>query len=166
MNPATSAATAVLEKLTEAKITPAKLARALGVSRQLGSLMLQGKRGIPIWHLDAIAALLKKSVPELFVSHPVIARNENASLNVRSHQSDIEAGRGADAPPTVTPRHDAAITDREAYALADTYTITDALRTIGELARYAETLVGTPTGPRTDAAPRHSRAAHKRRSAG
>jgi DNA-binding Xre family transcriptional regulator len=66
-NAAVSAKDAVLEKLRRARIGPTVLAAAIGVTKQQASMMLQGKRGIPTWHLDRIADLLATSVPDLFV---------------------------------------------------------------------------------------------------
>ena len=45
---------------------PADLAKALNVDRSTASLMLSGKRGIGTRHLDAIAAYVRVSVPDLF----------------------------------------------------------------------------------------------------
>ena len=57
----------MLAKLKAAKVRPADLARALEVDRSTASLMLSGKRGIPTWHLDAIAELIGVTVSDLFV---------------------------------------------------------------------------------------------------
>lgn len=52
----------LLQKLKDAQVRPADLAKALAVSRPLASMMLSGKRGIPTWHLDAVADLLNISI--------------------------------------------------------------------------------------------------------
>jgi DNA-binding Xre family transcriptional regulator len=65
-----AAADVMLEKLKAARVRPVDLAKALGVDRSAASLMLAGKRGIPTWHLDAIAALLGIGVADLFSRGP------------------------------------------------------------------------------------------------
>lgn len=66
-NDSVGAPDVLLEKLKTAQIKPSTLARALNVKPSMASMMLAGKRGIPTWHLDAIADLLGVSVPDLFV---------------------------------------------------------------------------------------------------
>lgn len=61
---------AVRLRLTEARIRPTELGKALHISKQQASLMLSGKRGISLWHLDRIAGLLKTSVSDLFRDLP------------------------------------------------------------------------------------------------
>lgn len=71
------AADVVLQKLKDGKVRPADLAKALDVDRSTASLMLSGKRGIPTWHLDAIAQLLSVPVPELFVTGEMSRRRQS-----------------------------------------------------------------------------------------
>jgi hypothetical protein len=56
----------LLEKLKAARLKPVTLAKALGVSGAMASMILSGKRGVSTWHLDAIAKLLSVQVKELF----------------------------------------------------------------------------------------------------
>jgi transcriptional regulator with XRE-family HTH domain len=102
-----SASDAVLLKLKRARVRPADLARALGVSRPMASLMLAGKRGIPTWHLDAIADLLKLEVPQLFAV-PDEERDEASSRP-----------RGADGAATAHARRvrelEGRLQEREAF---------------------------------------------------
>lgn len=74
------AADVVLQKLRAGKVRPADLAKALDVDRSTASLMLSGKRGIPTWHLDAIAQLLSVPVPELF-EPPGMSRRRQSDKN-------------------------------------------------------------------------------------
>ena len=77
-NAGVSAQDAVLQKLQQAGIRPTQLGKAIGVSKQQASMMLAGQRGIPTWHLDAIAELLNTSVPNLFV--PELKQEKIAEL--------------------------------------------------------------------------------------
>lgn len=155
----------VLQRLKQKKINGATLGRALGVSRQSGSLMLRGKQNIPIWHLDAIAHLLGTSVPDLFSSSatsPVMAGSQNASSNVLSEQ---QPGRGIDAAHTASTRlkHDAGTVappaDLELNILRST------LKSIGALVRDAEQATGTGTRAGGHAHKEHRVSARKRGAA-
>ena len=83
----------MLARLKAARIRPAVLARALEVDRSTASLMLSGKRGIPTWHLDAIAKLLHVEVPELFTRSDLIGQEVG---------QDSDPLRGSDAAAVVT----------------------------------------------------------------
>lgn len=68
---------AVLKRLKAANLRPVDLATAIGVSRPMASLMLRGKRGISVWHLDAIAKLLGTQVHQLFMTRAESAHGKN-----------------------------------------------------------------------------------------
>jgi hypothetical protein len=63
---AVAAGDLVLERLRRSGIRPVDLARLLGLKDSAASRILSGTRGIPTWHLDAIAKHLQISVPSLF----------------------------------------------------------------------------------------------------
>jgi transcriptional regulator with XRE-family HTH domain len=56
----------VLRRLQARGIKPRDLQKALKISASMASRILDGSRGISVWHLDAVAALLDVTVPELF----------------------------------------------------------------------------------------------------
>lgn len=56
----------ILERLQRAEVRPTDLADALGISVPFASQILKGRRGIRLLHVDAIAALLEVSIPQLF----------------------------------------------------------------------------------------------------
>jgi len=85
------AADYVLRRLQEAKITPKALKDALGISSSMASRILDGSRGISTWHLDAVAALLKVSVPELFTERDLTGHG-------RDQTSDLSGEESADVP--------------------------------------------------------------------
>lgn len=76
---AVAASDAVLMRLRARNTKPHELQKALGVSPSMASRILDGSRGISVWHLDAIADLLGTTVSELFNEAPsneiVIGRN-------------------------------------------------------------------------------------------
>jgi hypothetical protein len=61
-----AAADNVLKRLKTAKVKPKDLTKALGIGSSMASRILDGHRGISTWHLDALAAMLNVSVPDLF----------------------------------------------------------------------------------------------------
>jgi hypothetical protein len=109
--------TLLRQKLRDARIRPADLARALDVTPAMGSLILSGERGIAVWHLDAIATLLHTSIPDLFVPRQTQIKALDTTAGVVSstppiHQSskvvsteDTSAHRpaGGGSPPTGNP---------------------------------------------------------------
>lgn len=60
----------VLKHLRAKGVAPKDLQKALNISASQASRMLDGSRGISVWHLDAIADLLGTTVPDLFRDLP------------------------------------------------------------------------------------------------
>lgn len=96
-NSGVPAADVLLSRLKAAGVRPVALAKALGVSKQQASLILSGKGGIAIWHLDAVAAMLGTSVPDLFVevaqqsSSQELARSETIRASGPAVEGDSYA---------------------------------------------------------------------------
>jgi transcriptional regulator with XRE-family HTH domain len=63
---AVAAKDVIRKRLLAAHVRPMDLASALGVSKQLASMMLSGQRGIGPKYFERVAALLNVSVAQLF----------------------------------------------------------------------------------------------------
>lgn len=154
-----------------AQVRPADLVKALEISRPLASMMLSGKRGIPTWHLDAIARLLEVSVPDLFT--PVSGKGLSDSADLAKKPYDVtssDRGGGVTLPQPskliepvargerLDPSSSRTLSEREALKrLEEIYDATDAIRAAADAIR-----TGGRSGAQgrkktqTKRAPRHS----------
>jgi transcriptional regulator with XRE-family HTH domain len=127
----------VLKRLAAAGITTGALAKALGVSSSAASRMLSGDRGIPMWHLDAIAKLLNTTVRDLLdpACHPAkgSSSNETSANGVLSQvptapaSSSPEVPRAGKRDPLSSEYFDTAIREIS-VAVASVETISGQLR--------------------------------------
>lgn len=101
----------VLLKLKQAGIRPKDLAVALNVTRPMASLMLSGKRGIPTWHLEAIARLLKTEVFELFAPTDLVWHSPRVD-------SDLSGGKQGGSSATASVRPDTTVARQAAQQAA------------------------------------------------
>lgn len=95
---AIQAAAVIRERLHERGIRPKELADALGVHRSTASLMLSGKRGIPPWYFEKIAALLECVPADFFSSQ---ARENHVHLTPQ-HDGISNGAAGDDGVPIPT----------------------------------------------------------------
>ena len=114
----------VLKHLKANGVTPKQLKDALGVSASMASRMLDGSRGISVWHLDALAELLETTVPQLFTARDLPDHADRRSSSAAHPQAQLEVTDGITSGPTATR-----VQQQHAALLAATEEITQRLIT-------------------------------------
>jgi transcriptional regulator with XRE-family HTH domain len=126
-----AASDAVLQRLKQAGVRPKQLVDALGVSSGMATMMLNGKRGISVWHLDALAQLLGVSVPELFLRDEMRAPGKglsdkkiDESVTQLVHDIGVSSALLVQEPYAQTPR---GTSDAEPPAVRSPLVVAEAL---------------------------------------
>ncbi len=137
-----TAAEVLLKRLQ--RVRPVDLAKALDVTPPLASMMLSGKRGIPTWHLDAIAVLLEVSVPLLFTDPDLVSQKADQGSVLHGRPDVADQAR-------IQQQHAALLAATEAVAIQ----LADALAAQGITIELPHHDAGTATGqPRARKRPR------------
>lgn len=170
---------AVLKRLRARNLKPIELQKALDISPSMASRILDGSRGISVWHLDAIAALLGMTVPELFTDarggssyekkdttpDSKTVQSETVSARV-SHIEQVSSGTGghrhvARDRLSKSQEADVAMLLRETEAVDK---IIEYARAIGRLADPLTLFSGGPAVPLVDETSRSPRPEEVRRT--